>query len=91
MAKQPTYVWIVEEDNWEDTPQGVVGVYARKADAVKQVRAMRRDYCAPDGSGLDDDERIRLKDWEVKDRPHEFSMTCQTLSIFLRAYRVEVR
>ena len=90
MSKKPTYVWIVESDNWEDTPEGVLGVYARKSDAVKHVRELRRDYCGM--ASLDEeDETVRLKDWEVEDRPHEFCMTLTVASIFLRAYRTEVQ
>ena len=79
MAKQPTYVWVVLEDASEaGGSKGNVAVYGRKADAVKHVRQMRRDWCCPataDDHGLySGHEAILLKDWEVIDQPHVFAV-----------------
>jgi hypothetical protein len=89
MSKKPTYVWIVEDEDWEDVPLGVVGVYASKAKAVQHVRALRRKYCH---AGDEDYEPVRLKDWDVTDEPDFFEMSQHvTEPHYLRAYRMEVR
>lgn len=78
MKKQPTYVWIVEDNCWEDVPQGVVGVFACKQSAVQHVRQLRRGYrhaAWTDDFGVRH-EAIRLRDWVVDtDTQHMFGVS----------------
>jgi len=97
MVKQPTYVWIVEDNDMEENcPAGVMGVYASRQEAVKRVREFRRAACheaGVDGFG-DEYGAIRLKDWKVTDEPHEFAFDLDHLDHEphqIRAYRIEVQ
>lgn len=97
MSKKPTYVWVVYEDETEAGGlKGVVGVYARKADAVKRVREMRRDWCRPETLDNDDpfsgEEGIKLSDWDTEETPDRFSTSLMTHTIVeYEAVRQEVR
>lgn len=97
MSKAPTYVWVVYEDESEAGGfKGVVAVYARKADAVKHVRQMRRQWCSPgtpDDDGLyEGEEATKLSDWHTDETPDRFSTSLMTHTIVeYVAAREEVR
>jgi len=94
MSKQPTYVWVVYEDASDAAgSKGIVAVYARRADAVKRVRQLRRECCRPEVvDEWDGQEAILLKDWHVTDQPDCFSVHLIThTAIEFEARRMEVQ